>query len=109
MPSKAKNITCPVARSPASPGSRAALREPSHDEISAHARARWEKSGRPSGRDTEIWLEAERRLRSGALWSGKDDDVLADTREMLGEPVGSLDDRLESFGDQGGNRSATSL
>jgi hypothetical protein len=77
---------------------------PTHDDISAYARAHWEKSGRPVGRDTEIWLEAERRLRLGA-----NEDALADTRAILGESTGSIEDRLEPFGDSPAARSATSL
>jgi hypothetical protein len=38
-----------------------------------------------------------------------DRDALADTRAMLGEPAGSIEERLEPFGDRGGDRSATSL
>jgi len=37
-------------------------RMPLHDDISARARELWEKYGRPTGRDEEIWLEAERQL-----------------------------------------------
>lgn len=37
---------------------------PSHDQISQKARALWERYGQPSGRDEEIWLEAERLLSS---------------------------------------------
>jgi hypothetical protein len=84
-----------------------ARRHPTHDEISAVARRHWEKSGRPSGRDTEIWLEAERRLRAGALNSA--DDALNDTRAMLDQPNDSIEDRLEPFGEKPGERSATSL
>ena len=34
----------------------------SQEEISQRARELWERYGRPDGRDTEIWLEAERQL-----------------------------------------------
>ena len=37
---------------------------PTHDDISARARQIWEDSGRPVGRDDEIWLRAERELRT---------------------------------------------
>jgi hypothetical protein len=37
---------------------------PSHAEIAQCARELWANSGRPVGRDDEIWLEAERRLIS---------------------------------------------
>jgi hypothetical protein len=36
--------------------------DPSHDEISRHAYSLWEQRGRPDGRDTDIWLDAEREL-----------------------------------------------
>lgn len=35
---------------------------PLHDEIAVRAYELWEGYGRPEGRDTEIWLEAERQL-----------------------------------------------
>lgn len=35
---------------------------PTHEEIAGRAQELWEKYGRPSGRDQEIWLEAERSL-----------------------------------------------
>ncbi|GEM_PF-1904186 len=34
----------------------------SQEDISQRARELWESYGRPDGRDTEIWLEAERQL-----------------------------------------------
>ena len=37
-------------------------RVPLHDEISQRARELWEKYGRPTDHDQEIWLEAERQL-----------------------------------------------
>ncbi len=36
----------------------------SHDQISQKAKELWERYGQPSGRDEEIWLEAERLLAS---------------------------------------------
>lgn len=38
---------------------------PSHQEITQRAREIWEQSGSPDGRDTDIWLEAERQLSLG--------------------------------------------
>ncbi len=35
---------------------------PTRDEISRQAHRRWQDLGSPSGRDIEIWLEAERAL-----------------------------------------------
>lgn len=37
---------------------------PSHEEIAGRARQLWSDYGQPSGRDEEIWLEAERQLRA---------------------------------------------
>lgn len=34
----------------------------SHEDISNRARQLWESYGQPSGRDNEIWLEAESQL-----------------------------------------------
>jgi hypothetical protein len=36
---------------------------PTHDEITQRAQTLWEQAGRPEGRDTEHWLQAERELR----------------------------------------------
>ncbi len=33
-----------------------------HDEIAGLAKRLWERDGRPSGRDLEYWLRAERQL-----------------------------------------------
>jgi hypothetical protein len=82
---------------------------PSHESIAILARAIWEKRGRPHGQDAPIWFEAERRLRAGIKVAGDEDDVAADTREMLGQPAETIEGRLEAFGEQGGSRSATSL
>jgi hypothetical protein len=35
---------------------------PLHDEIARRAEDIWNRSGRPSGRDVEFWLQAEREL-----------------------------------------------
>ena len=42
----------------------AAASRPRHDDIAQCARELWAESGRPSGHDAAIWLEAERRLIS---------------------------------------------
>ena len=83
--------------------------QPSHEEISALARAIWEKKGRPHGQDAAIWFEAERRLRTGEQASEDDEEAAADTRELLGQPAETIEGRLEEFGEQGRTRSATSL
>ena len=39
---------------------------PTHDEISLEAQKLWQNWGFPVGRDSEIWLEAERKLSEDA-------------------------------------------
>lgn len=39
--------------------------KPTHEQISRRAQQLWENGGRPSERDEEIWLEAERQLATG--------------------------------------------
>ena len=103
-----QRFTSKATKGDASP-TPSARRQPTHDEVTARAREIWENRGRPQGQDLSIWLEAERKLLSGAIGKGANDDADADTREMLGEPNGSIEDRLESFGESANNRSATSL
>jgi quinol monooxygenase YgiN len=56
--------------------------EPTCEEIAASARSLWEKRGRPSGQDDQIWLEAERRLRNGE--SDRDGEKsFADPKRLL--------------------------
>jgi hypothetical protein len=38
---------------------------PSHEEVTRRAEEIWKAQGCPTGRDTEIWLEAERQLSTG--------------------------------------------
>jgi len=60
----------PVPKSAAtlrSPRGQSSPRAPTHDEIAARARALWLAEGRPEGRATEHWLEAERQLRRSAF------------------------------------------
>jgi hypothetical protein len=38
--------------------------QPNQDSIAYHAYLLWEKAGRPSGRDQELWFQAEAQLRS---------------------------------------------
>lgn len=110
MKSKKEMVVSPAAAAKAPYAKRAEpLREPIHEEVSARARADWEKAGRPEGQDLAIWLEAERQLRLEVDLPDADDDARADTRRMLGEDSGTFDERLEEIGEQGGNRSATSL
>jgi hypothetical protein len=39
------------------------IARPTENRIRRRARQLWEESGRPSGRDLEFWLEAEREFR----------------------------------------------
>jgi hypothetical protein len=99
-----------IAKAPApSPKTTLSRRTPTHEEISNNAKAIWEKAGRPQGKDTLIWLEAERRLSPEAGLSDSDKDAFADTRALMGEPTDSIEDRLRPYGEQTGDRSATSL
>jgi hypothetical protein len=38
------------------------MNSPTHEAVTQRAQQIWQNYGRPSGRDTEIWLEAERQL-----------------------------------------------
>jgi DUF2934 family protein len=47
------------------------MNSPTHHDISQRAHQLWLEQGSPAGRDTEIWLEAERQIASaGAPDSG---------------------------------------
>ena len=50
---------------------------PTHEEITHRAQEIWQQSGSPFGRDTEIWLEAERQLSAGS----EDAQAKSTTRE----------------------------
>jgi hypothetical protein len=106
---KSKHRFTARATESAAPSNTPARRQPTHGEISARAREIWEKRGRPHGQDASIWLEAERRLLAGAIGAGANEEADADTRSLLGEPSGSIEDRLGAFGESSGSRSATSL
>lgn len=43
------------------------MNTPTHDEIAKLADQLWRNQGSPSGRDTEIWLEAERKLNKNPV------------------------------------------
>jgi hypothetical protein len=38
------------------------MNAPTHEEVTQRAQELWQARGSPGGRDTEIWLEAERQL-----------------------------------------------
>ncbi|HEY1847958.1 MAG TPA: DUF2934 domain-containing protein [Opitutaceae bacterium] len=88
---------------------RRAAANPTQDEVSECARRIWEKSGRPEGIDVPIWLEAEKRLRSGARLDGGASEAMADTRALVGEPSDSIEDRVGLGGDADARRSVTAL
>jgi hypothetical protein len=87
---------------------RSVRREPTQEEIAARARSLWDLSGRPENRDLSFWLQAERTLRQESDGDDADKIVSHDTSDLLGEPSGSIEERLSSFGNQGG-RETTSL
>jgi hypothetical protein len=43
------------------------MNTPTHDEISREAQKLWQNWGCPVGSDTEVWLEAERKLSEDAV------------------------------------------
>lgn len=49
-----------------------------HEEVSELAKEIWQKHGCPAGRDTEIWLEAERTLNEASP-SCREDEVQPST------------------------------
>jgi hypothetical protein len=42
------------------------MNTPTHETVAQRAQEIWQSYGRPEGRDTEIWLEAERQLAGGS-------------------------------------------
>jgi hypothetical protein len=50
-----------------------ALAKPAEEKIRKRAREIWEDNGRPTGRDEEFWLQAERELQEGELKETPDD------------------------------------
>ncbi len=38
------------------------MNPPTHEEVAQRAHELWEEYGQPSGRDVEIWMEAEKRI-----------------------------------------------
>lgn len=43
--------------------------EPKREEIAYLAYLTWEREGRPDGRDTEYWIQAETQLWARGWWS----------------------------------------
>lgn len=90
---------------------RAASRTFTHEEISARARAIWEREGRPEGRDKDHWIQAERELREQEV-KATDERRFADPDRLLdpmGEPADEVDRRLAEIATPPAGRSQTSL
>ena len=102
MKSKTRDVRAQESAKPAAA-------QPTQDEVSECARRIWEKSGRPEGIDVPIWLEAEKRLRSGARLDGGADGAMADTLAVVGQPSGSIEDRIGLGVDPDARRSVTAL
>jgi hypothetical protein len=82
--------------------------KPSHDEVAQCAHQIWQEYGQPTGRDEEIWFEAERRLQAGSKDSDGGANASAresDTTVTESRGASALADRL-SHADTGGNGSA---
>ena len=67
-PARPSAAAGPKADPPATRPETAALlarsADPTHEQIVARARALWQASGCPAGRDVENWIDAERQLRA---------------------------------------------
>jgi hypothetical protein len=48
-----------------------AIATPTENRIRRRARALWEESGRPSGRDLDFWLQAEREFQEAEDFAKK--------------------------------------
>lgn len=57
------------------------MNTPTHQEVENRAKQLWEDYGRPSGRDTEIWYEAERQLSRGSPDS-QTGTIVAPTKQL---------------------------
>lgn len=54
--------------------------KPTHEQIASRAEVLWKAKGSPSGRDEEIWLEAERQLYDEAR------EIIGDTPTSSSTP-----------------------
>lgn len=61
----------------------ATLLAPTHDQIADCARALWNESGQPAGRDEAIWLEAEQRFVASRMLP----NITAVSLSILAQPV----------------------
>jgi hypothetical protein len=80
---------------------------PTHDEIAGLAYARWQQRGRPTGKDLEFWLEAERDLSA----SNKSRPFVHqdDSTYELEQFEHQLHELLSEYGMRPGRRSPTAL
>jgi hypothetical protein len=86
-------------------------RSPTHQEIADYAHRLWLRKGRPDGRDLEIWLEAEKKLKSASRSGNLGNSASDDLGKMLGdgEMTDSMEVRVEELGGRSPDRSTTSL
>jgi hypothetical protein len=71
---------------------------PTHEEIAHRAQEIWQKSGNPGGRDTEIWLEAERQLAKSGQEDSNPNSTTQESARTTSESKGAvkLADRIKS-------------
>src|SRR5262245_43157484 len=93
----------PLKRTPAShcPGRDLILMKshsPTHEATTQRAKEIWQRYGSPGGRDTEIWLEAERQLTEDSNNSPRENSTQYESPRTTSESKGAvkLADRLKS-------------
>lgn len=71
---------------------------PTHEEITKRAQEIWQRYGSPGGRDTEIWLEAERQLTDGSEETTENNSTQYESPRTTSESRGAvkLADQLKS-------------
>jgi hypothetical protein len=62
--------------------------QPNQDSIAYHAYLLWEKAGRPSGRDQELWFQAEAQLRSTS--TSKPSSTPAPAVQVASKPAAAI-------------------
>ena len=63
---------------------------PTHDDIAQRAQEIWQRYGSPEGRDTEIWLEAERQLTENSEDSTENDSAQYESPRTTSESKGAV-------------------
>jgi hypothetical protein len=58
------------------------MQNPTHEEVSARARAIWERAGCPDGQAIEHWQQAERELNENSQRNGELEEVRAGEAEV---------------------------